>query len=121
MRSSNPTQLKQPDLHEAITRRAREIYEDSGRIPGRDLQNWSQAEAEVMSELANRSPRRAAIMIKINGVEYIGEYSLAQAGGYTPGEFSPADQVSVRFEGEKMFVKRPNGQELETRIVKRVG
>lgn len=35
--------------HEEIARRAREIYEQSGRVPGRDVQNWLQAEAELMA------------------------------------------------------------------------
>ena len=124
---SNPTQFKptEPkspaaDLHEAITRRAREIYEKSGRLSGRDLQNWTQAETEILHEFGYTSARKSAIKVKVNGVEYIGEYAPA-AGGYTPGEFSPADPVSVRFEGEKMYIKRPNGQELETKIVRRVG
>lgn len=34
-------------LHEAITKKAQEIYEKSGRIPGRDLTNWLEAERWV--------------------------------------------------------------------------
>jgi hypothetical protein len=33
--------------HQEIAERARAIYEKSGRIPGRDVQNWLQAEAEL--------------------------------------------------------------------------
>jgi hypothetical protein len=33
--------------HEEIAARARAIYEQSGRLPGRDVQNWLQAEAEL--------------------------------------------------------------------------
>ena len=35
--------------------------------------------------------------------------------GYIPGEFGSGAAVSVRFEGDKMFVRRKNGKELETR------
>jgi hypothetical protein len=35
--------------HEEIARRAREIYERSGRRPGRDLENWLQAERELIA------------------------------------------------------------------------
>src|SRR2546423_15022483 len=125
---SNPAQRKaiEPEsptghLHEAIARRAREIYEKSGRLPGRDLQNWTQAEAEILRENNHHPARKSAIMVRVNGVEYIGEYSTASAGGYTPSELSQAEPVSVRFEGERMYIKRPNGQELETRLVRRVG
>jgi len=49
----------------------------------------------------------------------VGEYEPGSAAGYTPGEFGPADPIPVRFHGDRMFVKRPNGRELETIIVKR--
>lgn len=35
--------------HEEIARRARELYERSGRRPGRDLENWLEAERELIS------------------------------------------------------------------------
>ena len=33
--------------HEQIAQRARAIYEQSGRTPGRDLENWLQAESQL--------------------------------------------------------------------------
>lgn len=39
---SRPTQ-------EEIAQRARAIYEQSGRVPGRDLDNWLQAEMQLMA------------------------------------------------------------------------
>ena len=117
--SSRPPALR--DLHEAIRRRAEEIYVESGRVPGRDLENWSQAEQEVMSELAHSGGRRNAVIVRVNGVRYVGEYKPESAGGYTPGEFGSGASVPVRFDGEKMFVTRRNGEELETRIVEKIG
>jgi Protein of unknown function (DUF2934) len=114
-----PSAIRSTDLQQAITRRAGEIYERSGRVPGRDVQNWIQAEAEIQREFAQGS-RRAAVKVRVDGVEYIGEYNRA-LGGYVPGEFAPEDPVPVRFDGNKMYVKRPNGKELETKIVKKVG
>ncbi len=35
--------------HEEIARRARAIYEASGRMPGRDLENWLAAETELVN------------------------------------------------------------------------
>jgi hypothetical protein len=105
-------------LHEAVRRRAQEIYETSGRIPGRDVENWMQAEREIQREVAERSKRRSAVVVKVNGIDYVGEYSFAAADGYHPGEFSAGDPVAVRFEEDRMYVKRPNGKELETKIVK---
>ena len=107
------------DLQEAIRRRAEEIYERSGRIAGRDLHNWAQAEAEILRELEEQAVRKAAIVVKVKGVRYVGEYSVAAAGGYSPGEFAPGEPIPVRLEGDKMYVTRPNGEELETTIVSR--
>lgn len=108
------------DRQEAIRRRAEEIYLRNGRIPGRDLENWIQAEAEILREAASHS-RRAAVVIRISGVRYVGEYSVDAAEGYNPGEFAAGDPVTVRFEADKMFVTRNSGKELETTIVKRIG
>lgn len=119
--STGSNQIALPDLQEAIRRRAEEIYVRGGRVPGRDMENWSQAEREIMSELAERSAARKAIVVKVEGVQYLGEYDPALSGGYTPGEFVAGTPVPVRFDGDRMFVKRPNGKELETRIVKKVG
>lgn len=106
------------DLHDAIRRRAEEIYVESGRVPGRDLENWAQAEHQIMSHLAFR---RTAVVVRVGGIQYVGEYKSEDADGYTPGEFAPGAPVPVRFEGDKMFIKRPNGRELQTTIVKKVG
>ena len=108
------------DLHEAIRRRAEEIYIQSGRIAGRDLQNWAQAEREIRECTAPRDPR-SAIVVKVNGVQYVGEYTAESADGYVPGEIAAGSTVVVRLQGDKMFLARSNGKELETRIVRKIG
>jgi hypothetical protein len=113
------------DRHAAIRRRAEEIYIRNGRLPGRDLENWAQAEQEILAETAEREAAQtshpAAIVITVSGVKYIGEYHPASADGYAAGEFAKGEPVPVRFVGDRMFVKRPNGKELETRIVQKIG
>ena len=122
---SAPAPESQPSapaaLHEAIRRRAEEIYVRNGRIPGRDLENWAQAEREILNGSAAFPARRTAVVVTVNGVKYVGEYDPASSGGYTPGEFGAGARVPVRFVGDKMFVKRPNGKELKTTIVKKLG
>jgi hypothetical protein len=108
------------DLQELIRRRAEEIYYRSGCAPGHDLENWAQAEKEIRQETAPQSARRTAVAINVDGVLFIGEYAPDACHGYTPGEFSKGATVPVRFDGDKMFVKRPDGRELETTIVKKV-
>ena len=44
------------DLQEAIRRRAEEIYIRNGKIPGHDLENWAQAEHEIMREFTEPAP-----------------------------------------------------------------
>lgn len=107
-------------MHEAIRRRAEEIYIRNGRIPGRDLDNWSQAEQEIRREAAAATPRKA-VVVRVDGVEYFGEYHPDDCDGYQPGELGKGKVVPVRFAGNKMFVKRANGKELETTIVKKIG
>jgi|SRR5579862_3150479 len=109
------------DRQEAIRRRAEEIYIRNGRIPGRDAENWAQAEQEILQELSGEAPRRTAIVVRVNGEEYVGEYDPDSADGYVPGEFGAGMSVPVRFHGGKMLVLRPNGKVLETRIVKKNG
>ena len=109
-------------LREAVRRRAEEIYQRGGRLPGRDSENWSQAEREIRQEHVSSSRiQRTAILVRVEGVVYVGEYDGEIAGGYAPGEFGKGDPVPVRFQGNRMFVKRPNGTELETIVVEKTG
>jgi hypothetical protein len=105
---------------EAIGRRATELYQRSGAVPGHDLDNWCAAEAEIIRESAGYRTR-LAIVVNVNGVVYTGEYESAAAEGYVPGEWKPGDPVPVRFSGDKLYLLRGNGRELETTIVKRIG
>jgi hypothetical protein len=116
----NPWPTVVADRHEAIRRRAEEIYIRNGQVPGRDLDNWAQAEQEIVREFGAQPARKTAIIVRVNGEEYIGEYSPESSDGYVPGEFGTGASVPVRFHGDKMFVKRPNGKELETTIVKQI-
>ena len=108
------------ELQEAIRKRAEEIYVRNGRIAGRDLENWTQAEAEIARE-CGKSMRRTAIVVDVDGVQYVGEYTSESSDGYQPGEFGLGQDISVRFEGDKMLLKRPNGKVLETTILHKVG
>lgn len=118
--SSKHSPSRIADVQEAIRRRAEEIYIQSGRIPGRDVQNWTQAEREVMAEASNGKPS-AAVVVKVKGVQYVCEYQLESSDGYVPGEFSTGAPVTVRLHGDKIFIRRPNGKILETRIVRKLG
>ena len=107
-------------LQNAVRKRASDLYWQSGGIEGHDLENWRQAEAEILRE-TDAPLSRPAVVINVEGVVYTGEYDLFAAGGYMPGEWKAGDRVVVRLEGDQLFLRRPNGLELETRIVKRIG
>jgi hypothetical protein len=109
-----------PEVLEAIRRRATELYESSGGVEGHDVGNWCQAEAEMLREFETHAVRRA-VVVNVGGVVYTGEYESTSADGYTPGEWKPGDSVPVRLSGDKLCLRRPNGQELKTTIVKRIG
>jgi hypothetical protein len=107
-------------LQEAIRSRAADLYRRSGKLEGQDAENWYQAEAEIMRETGAHLTR-PAVVINVEGVVYTGEYDLAGSCGYLPGEWKTGDRVPVRLEGDKLFLRRSNGQELETSVVKRIG
>lgn len=109
-----------PQVQETIRRRATELYWRSGAIDGHDTENWYQAEAEILRESATH-PVRRAVVVNVEGVVYTGEYESTSAEGYTPGEWNPGDPVPVRLAGDKLFLRRPNGRELQTTVVKRIG
>jgi|ERR1700683_468393 hypothetical protein len=109
-----------PEVQEAIRRRATELYQRSGAVEGHDVENWCQAEAEILREFETHAVRRA-VVVNVQGVVYTGEYESTSADGYTPGEWKPGDPVPVRLSGDKLYLRRPNGRELQTTIVKRLG
>ncbi|MFZ0758924.1 MAG: DUF2934 domain-containing protein [Candidatus Sulfotelmatobacter sp.] len=109
-----------PQLREAIRRRAAELYQRNGAVEGHDAKNWYQAEAEILRE-SDTHPVRRAVVVNVHGVVYTGEYEPTSAGGYTPGEWKPGDPVPVRLAGDKLYLLRRNGQELQTTVVKRIG
>jgi Protein of unknown function (DUF2934) len=99
--SDSPTSVFASDLQEATRQSAEEIYVQSGRIPGRDVENWTQAEREIRDQ-AEKGNRRAAILVRVNGSQYVGEYCPDSADGCVPGEIGVGSSVSVRLQGDKM-------------------
>ena len=109
-----------PQMQEAIRQRAAELYRRGGEAEGHDVENWCRAEAEIVRELSVH-PTRSAVVVNVEGVVYTGEYESISAGGYVPGEWKAGDRVPVRLDGDRLFLRRPNGRELETNVVKRIG
>jgi len=108
------------ELVEAIRRRAADLWKRGGAGEGHDVENWYQAEAEIIRESATH-PVRRAVIVNIRGVVYTGEYQCSSADGYTPGEWKAGDCIPIRIAGDKLYLLRHNGHELQTTIVKRIG
>jgi hypothetical protein len=99
----------------AVRQRAQKLFEESGRVSGRDQENWLRAEAEIDAE-ACTCGKPAYVVIKFKGVTYTGEYD-ALATDYRPGELAGAP-VEWKLESETMIITRSNGMQLTARIVK---
>jgi hypothetical protein len=108
-----------PRIQETIRRRATELFQRSGAVPGHDLENWCQAEFEILQEQAAHLIR-PAVVIKLQGVLYTCEYEPDSAGSYAPGEWKSGDPVPLRIAGDKFYIRRHDGSELETTVTKRV-
>jgi hypothetical protein len=52
--------------HDAISTRARDIWESSGQIDGQDLTNWLRAEKELLDEASNSANKGSPL--KENGI-----------------------------------------------------
>lgn len=103
----------------AIRRRAEELYERRGRISGHEKEDWLQAEAEVdQAARSAAAPRSGFVVVRIDGVMYTGEYDANHSQDYHAGEWNVGERMPVRFEGDKMYIRRKNGSELKTSIVK---
>ncbi len=107
-------------IREAIRRRATKLYQQHGEVEGQDVENWCQAEAEILREFSVPLSQ-SSVVVSVEGVVYTGQYEPASADGYTAGEWKAGDPVPVRLDGDKLYLRRHNGRELKTTIVKRIG
>jgi hypothetical protein len=80
----------------------------------------SPREAEMIREFATDTGC-GAVVVNVEGVVYTGEYEFMTAYGYVPGEWEVGASIPARLAGDKLYLLRPNGRELPTMIVKRIG
>ncbi len=111
-------QLEESSIHEAIARRARELWQERGCIDGHADEDWAQAESEIRGQLAGVGHRYRLILVKAGGVLYTGEYDPNATESYHPGELQPGAPVTVHLEDDLMHLKLPDGRELKARVVR---
>jgi hypothetical protein len=107
-------------LRQAIERRARELYEQRGRVAGHELEDWLQAEAEVTQTTSPPPERKpASIVVRVGDIIYTGEYDAAACGDYTPGNLKKGQPITVLVKGDQLLINLPSGGQLVTTIVKK--
>ena len=112
-------EIHKSDPRHAIRPRA-QGRQEGGEQGELDLEDCNEAEAEVLRE-SGTCQTRASVVINLEGVVYTGEYDFATSGDYMAGEWQAGDRITVRLAGDRMYLRRPNGRELETQVVKRIG
>jgi HSP20 family protein len=51
------------EIHDFLARRAFEIYEHEGKVPGRDLENWFRAEAELLRPVHTEIAEEKGVLV----------------------------------------------------------
>jgi HSP20 family protein len=88
------------ELYDSVSRRAFEIFEKSGRSVGRDLENWFQAESEVLHPVAvSVSESEKSFTIR------------AEVPGFKPGELDVSiDGPRLTIAGKRETIKERNDE-----------
>lgn len=75
-------------------------------------------DGNIFTRFKNKRVLSFYYMVKSNGMTYVGQYNKRNIFQANPGaDFAVGAPVWVRFSGGKMYMKRPNGSDLSTRIV----
>jgi len=64
--------------------------------------------------------REYNLSVRIRRMTYVGSYWPRWNWSYEPTDFVVNSQVKVRVTAKEMFVLRPDGKELRTKIIKRI-
>ena len=107
------------EVHEAIVRRARALWEQRGRMDGHATEDWAQAEAEIREQLAaSRDASPAFLSVRSQAFVYTCRYDPNRVA-YRPGDFAPGDPIRFRVADGKLYLKLSDSHELETTIVRK--
>jgi Uma2 family endonuclease len=60
------------------------------------------------------------LSILLDGMTYVGSYWPRWKWSYTPADLVVNDHIEISIDGKEMFIKRPDGQELKTKIIQRI-
>jgi hypothetical protein len=121
MPNTTPTEevMDESAIHEAVEKRARELWELGGRRDGHADEDWKQAEREIRSRVATAGQQgNRRIIVKVAGVTYTGEYDPATAASYHPGDLQPGTEIRIQFQDDCMLLKLGDGRQLQAKIIR---
>jgi hypothetical protein len=88
-----------------------------GRLLDMTVEDVSRGTATIGGMSAPIPGRRYIFKIQLDDVVYFAEYNAGKLG-YKP-DWIVNDPIEVRFEKDKMFLKRSDGKELEVAVIKK--
>lgn len=77
-----------------------------------------QSDGSTITTPVQNTQKHYYISVQAGDMVYVGEYTPVFFG--KPGDWVIGDPISVRFDGNKMILQKPNGKELKAKIQKRI-
>ncbi len=77
-----------------------------------------QSDGSTVTTPTTSEQKHYFITVQADAVVYVGEYTPMFFG--KPGDWIIGDPIEVRFDGNKMILRKPNGKELKAKIQKRI-
>lgn len=60
------------------------------------------------------------LSVLVDGMIYVGSYWPRWRWSYSPTDFVINDPIEIFVNGKEMYIKRPGGQELKTKVIQRI-
>ncbi|MGH9516288.1 MAG: hypothetical protein ACRD3P_11495, partial [Terriglobales bacterium] len=85
-------------------------HQDSSRVVGN-------SQTGTVTSVADRE---YLISVAVGDMTYVGSYWPRWRWSYEPTDFIVNSEIKVRLSKKEMYIMRPDGKELQTKIVKRI-
>ncbi len=99
---------------------AAENHDQIGRIVHVEQKAHTRVLYYIVNTPVTRDDPYFEIEVQIKDKIYTGEYSPHHAADTLPADWLPQAEVKVRLEKHSMFLRRPNGEEMEFLITRHV-
>jgi len=103
----------------AIAAKREKVYQ-KGKLVDVQEEHLSPRVAGSGGVVVSRNQTAVSYVVELDGIVYVGERVERGKGVAASGaEWIIGEPIEVRFEKDKMYLARPNGKELETKVVKK--